>query len=53
MANIMLLIEGISPELETPQKIWPFRFFKGVHIFIFFQIANLAVQIFIFFKSQI
>ena len=21
MANIMLLIEGISPELETPQKI--------------------------------
>ena len=29
------------PELETPNKIWPFRFFKGVHIFIFFQKANL------------
>ena len=41
------------PELETPNKIWPFRFLKGVHIFIFFQIANLAVQIFIFFKTQI
>ena len=34
-------------------EIWLFRFLKGVHIFIFFQIANLAVQIFIFFKTQI
>ena len=40
-------------EVETPVEIWPFRFLKGVHVFIFFQIANLAVQIFIFFKTQI
>ena len=43
----------VLPEVETPIEIWPFRFLKGVHIFIFFQIANLAVQIFIFFKTQI
>ena len=42
-----------TAELETPDKIWPFRFLKGVNIFIFFQIENLAVQIFIFFKTQI
>ena len=42
-----------TPEVETPNKIWPFRILKGVHIFIFFQIANLAVQILIFFKTQI
>ena len=42
-----------TPEVETPNKIWPFRILKGVHIFIFFQIANLAIQILIFFKTQI
>ena len=49
------------PELETPNKIWPFRFLKGVHIFIFFQthiysvqvVQKLCVYIFIFFKTQI
>ena len=50
-ASIKLSI--ILSEAETPIEIWPFRFLKGVHIFIFFQIANLAVQIFIFFKTQI
>ena len=38
---------------KPPIEIWPFRFLTGVHIFIFLQIANLAVQIFIFLKKQI
>ena len=33
-------------EVETLNNFWPFRFSKGVHIFIFIQNANLAVQIF-------
>ena len=32
--------------METLNNFWPFRFSKGVHIFIFIQNANLAVQIF-------
>ena len=42
-----------NPELETPNKTWPFKFLKFVYIFIFFPIANIDVQIFIFFKTQI
>ena len=46
------------PEVETPHNFCPFRFLKRVQIFIFNQIANPDVQIFvnvffILFKSQI
>ena len=30
-----------TPEVETLNNLWPFRFQKGVLIFILFQIANL------------
>merc|ERR1711951_58469 len=35
-----------APEVEILNNFWPFRFSKGVLIFIFIQNANLAVQIF-------
>ena len=48
----------LGPEVEILNNFWPFRFSKGVLIFILFQIANLnrsyrSVHIFIFFKTQI
>ena len=47
--KIMLLQSHLFPiiqqfsrtEVETPNNFWPFRFLKGVLIFILFQIANL------------
>ena len=51
--NIHTFGLNMAPEVETPIEIWPFRFLKGVRIFVFIQIVNLAVQIFIFFKTQI
>ena len=35
-----------KPEVEILNNFWPFRFLKGVLIFIFIKNANLAVQIF-------